>query len=214
MIESRVKICDWFLETVWGSTMGWGPVWPKARHGQLHTTGKDVRLPASKNRVWLHHISSLHTSLTVDSSFSFSRTSGGICTYCNREIRDCPKITLEHLGICCHDYCFKVRKRGGVAENIIQSWGFLLGSESMEKAWFWMLMLHLGGFAEVGAEWALKSKGFNEGWQFYVLNTVRETKSVLWGKTIPNRGPASAKALGAGAWSILAHMAWTAWVRD
>ncbi|XP_024904938.1 zinc finger protein 185 isoform X1 [Pteropus alecto] len=35
------------------------------------------------------------------------RTTGEICTYCNREIRDCPKITLEHLGICCHDYCFK-----------------------------------------------------------------------------------------------------------
>nr|XP_035144126.1 zinc finger protein 185 isoform X5 [Callithrix jacchus] len=34
-------------------------------------------------------------------------TTGGICTYCNREIRDCPKITLEHLGICCHEYCFK-----------------------------------------------------------------------------------------------------------
>ncbi|XP_047620029.1 zinc finger protein 185 isoform X6 [Phacochoerus africanus] len=33
--------------------------------------------------------------------------SAGICTYCHREIRDCPKITLEHLGICCHDYCFK-----------------------------------------------------------------------------------------------------------
>ncbi|KAF4026860.1 hypothetical protein G4228_019279, partial [Cervus hanglu yarkandensis] len=40
------------------------------------------------------------------SSF-YGRTSGGICTYCNWEIRDCPKITLEHLGICCHDYCFK-----------------------------------------------------------------------------------------------------------
>ncbi|XP_057170520.1 zinc finger protein 185 isoform X11 [Ursus arctos] len=36
-----------------------------------------------------------------------SRTSGRICTYCNQEIRDCPKITLEHLHICCHDYCFK-----------------------------------------------------------------------------------------------------------
>ncbi|XP_057573773.1 zinc finger protein 185 isoform X10 [Hippopotamus amphibius kiboko] len=35
------------------------------------------------------------------------RTSEGICTYCNRAIGDCPKITLEHLGICCHDYCFK-----------------------------------------------------------------------------------------------------------
>ncbi|XP_008063236.1 zinc finger protein 185 [Carlito syrichta] len=35
------------------------------------------------------------------------RTAGGVCTYCSREIRDCPKITLEHLGICCHEYCFK-----------------------------------------------------------------------------------------------------------
>ncbi|XP_048192630.1 zinc finger protein 185 [Perognathus longimembris pacificus] len=35
------------------------------------------------------------------------RTSEGICTYCSHEIRDCPKITLEHLGICCHEYCFK-----------------------------------------------------------------------------------------------------------
>ncbi|XP_020935619.1 zinc finger protein 185 isoform X8 [Sus scrofa] len=40
------------------------------------------------------------------SSF-YGRISAGICTYCHREIRDCPKITLEHLGICCHDYCFK-----------------------------------------------------------------------------------------------------------
>uniref|UniRef100_A0A2K5D435 Zinc finger protein 185 with LIM domain n=1 Tax=Aotus nancymaae TaxID=37293 RepID=A0A2K5D435_AOTNA len=38
---------------------------------------------------------------------SSHRTTEGICTYCNREIRDCPKITLEHLGICCHEYCFK-----------------------------------------------------------------------------------------------------------
>ncbi|CAH6779832.1 Zfp185 [Phodopus roborovskii] len=35
------------------------------------------------------------------------RASEGVCTYCSREIRDCPKITLEHLGICCHEYCFK-----------------------------------------------------------------------------------------------------------
>nr|XP_044996193.1 zinc finger protein 185 isoform X2 [Jaculus jaculus] len=35
------------------------------------------------------------------------RTRGGLCTYCSREIRDCAKITLEHLGICCHEYCFK-----------------------------------------------------------------------------------------------------------
>ncbi|XP_037584561.1 zinc finger protein 185 isoform X5 [Cebus imitator] len=38
---------------------------------------------------------------------SSATTTGGICTYCNHEIRDCPKITLEHLGICCHEYCFK-----------------------------------------------------------------------------------------------------------
>ncbi|XP_014395093.1 PREDICTED: zinc finger protein 185 isoform X11 [Myotis brandtii] len=44
---------------------------------------------------------------TYDSTPYSERTTGGICTYCNREIRDCPKITLEHLGICCHDYCFK-----------------------------------------------------------------------------------------------------------
>ncbi|XP_054437767.1 zinc finger protein 185 [Pteronotus mesoamericanus] len=42
-----------------------------------------------------------------DSTPYFERTTGGVCTYCNREILDCPKITLEHLGICCHDYCFK-----------------------------------------------------------------------------------------------------------
>uniref|UniRef100_A0A5F5PR04 Zinc finger protein 185 with LIM domain n=1 Tax=Equus caballus TaxID=9796 RepID=A0A5F5PR04_HORSE len=42
-----------------------------------------------------------------DSTPYSERTTGGICTYCSREIRDCPKITLEHLGICCHDYCFK-----------------------------------------------------------------------------------------------------------
>ncbi|CAO2621566.1 Zinc finger protein 185 [Lemmus lemmus] len=35
------------------------------------------------------------------------RATEGTCTYCSREIRDCPKITLEHLGICCHEYCFK-----------------------------------------------------------------------------------------------------------
>lgn len=42
-----------------------------------------------------------------DGTLYSDRMTGGICTYCNREIRDCPKITLEHLGICCHDYCFK-----------------------------------------------------------------------------------------------------------
>ncbi|XP_012923366.1 zinc finger protein 185 isoform X5 [Heterocephalus glaber] len=42
-----------------------------------------------------------------DSTPHMERTTGGICTYCSCEIRDCPKITLEHLGICCHEYCFK-----------------------------------------------------------------------------------------------------------
>uniref|UniRef100_A0A8C5XX36 Zinc finger protein 185 with LIM domain n=1 Tax=Microcebus murinus TaxID=30608 RepID=A0A8C5XX36_MICMU len=42
-----------------------------------------------------------------DSTPYSERTTGGNCTYCNHEIRDCPKITLEHLGICCHEYCFK-----------------------------------------------------------------------------------------------------------
>ncbi|XP_007957140.1 zinc finger protein 185 [Orycteropus afer afer] len=32
---------------------------------------------------------------------------GRLCTYCRREIGDCPKITLEHLAICCHEYCFQ-----------------------------------------------------------------------------------------------------------
>ncbi|XP_052027551.1 zinc finger protein 185 isoform X2 [Apodemus sylvaticus] len=35
------------------------------------------------------------------------RPTEGVCTYCSREIQDCPKITLQHLGICCHEYCFK-----------------------------------------------------------------------------------------------------------
>lgn len=74
-----------------------------------------VYIPASSSEL---DSSSTSISNTVDSftmekkptygSTPYSeRTTGGICTYCNREIRDCPKITLEHLGICCHDYCFK-----------------------------------------------------------------------------------------------------------
>ncbi|KFR14171.1 Zinc finger protein 185, partial [Opisthocomus hoazin] len=30
-----------------------------------------------------------------------------VCSYCGREIRDCPKIIIEHLNICCHEYCFR-----------------------------------------------------------------------------------------------------------
>ncbi|KAM9668161.1 zinc finger protein 185 isoform 5-T6 [Dama dama] len=49
----------------------------------------------------------MEKKLSYDGTLYSERTSGGICTYCNQEIRDCPKITLELLGICCHDYCFK-----------------------------------------------------------------------------------------------------------
>ncbi|NXC32737.1 ZN185 protein, partial [Campylorhamphus procurvoides] len=37
----------------------------------------------------------------------FPRPSDPVCTYCSREIRDCPKIILEHLNIHCHEYCFR-----------------------------------------------------------------------------------------------------------
>ncbi|NXI55061.1 ZN185 protein, partial [Chloroceryle aenea] len=30
-----------------------------------------------------------------------------VCSYCSREIRDCPKIIIEHLNIYCHEYCFR-----------------------------------------------------------------------------------------------------------
>ncbi|NXK12107.1 ZN185 protein, partial [Herpetotheres cachinnans] len=35
------------------------------------------------------------------------RASEPVCSYCGREIRDCPKIIIEHLNICCHEYCFR-----------------------------------------------------------------------------------------------------------
>ncbi|NXY21257.1 ZN185 protein, partial [Atrichornis clamosus] len=35
------------------------------------------------------------------------RPSEPLCSYCSREIRDCPKIIIEHLNICCHEYCFR-----------------------------------------------------------------------------------------------------------
>ncbi|NXR15939.1 ZN185 protein, partial [Semnornis frantzii] len=35
------------------------------------------------------------------------RSSDPVCTYCSREIRDCPKIIIEHLNIYCHEYCFR-----------------------------------------------------------------------------------------------------------
>ncbi|XP_014811446.1 PREDICTED: zinc finger protein 185 [Calidris pugnax] len=41
------------------------------------------------------------------SSAPLQRPSEPVCTYCSREIRDCPKIIIEHLNICCHEYCFR-----------------------------------------------------------------------------------------------------------
>ncbi|NXS28348.1 ZN185 protein, partial [Pomatostomus ruficeps] len=35
------------------------------------------------------------------------RPSEPLCSYCGREIRDCPKIIVEHLNIHCHEYCFR-----------------------------------------------------------------------------------------------------------
>ncbi|NWU81139.1 ZN185 protein, partial [Onychorhynchus coronatus] len=35
------------------------------------------------------------------------RSSDPVCSYCSREIRDCPKIIIEHLNIHCHEYCFR-----------------------------------------------------------------------------------------------------------
>ncbi|KAM6413474.1 zinc finger protein 185 [Rhynochetos jubatus] len=41
------------------------------------------------------------------SSAPLQRSSEPLCSYCSREIRDCPKIIIEHLNICCHEYCFR-----------------------------------------------------------------------------------------------------------
>ncbi|XP_077141542.1 zinc finger protein 185 isoform X15 [Ranitomeya variabilis] len=52
-----------------------------------------------------------HVSYSSSSSYLYSsppeRSGEGPCTYCGREIKDCPKIILEHLNIHCHEYCFK-----------------------------------------------------------------------------------------------------------
>ncbi|XP_062496403.1 zinc finger protein 185 [Pezoporus occidentalis] len=41
------------------------------------------------------------------SSAPLQRSSEPVCSYCSREIRDCPKIIIEHLNIYCHEYCFR-----------------------------------------------------------------------------------------------------------
>ncbi|NXC48911.1 ZN185 protein, partial [Penelope pileata] len=48
--------------------------------------------------------------VTMVQEFTFlflQRSSEPVCTYCSREIRDCPKIIIEHLNIYCHEYCFR-----------------------------------------------------------------------------------------------------------
>ncbi|NXO03242.1 ZN185 protein, partial [Rhinopomastus cyanomelas] len=52
----------------------------------------------------------VHVQMQSDSIWLLQllkQTSEPICTYCSREIRDCPKIIIEHLNICCHEYCFR-----------------------------------------------------------------------------------------------------------
>ncbi|KAM4767947.1 zinc finger protein 185 isoform 5-T5 [Cyanocitta cristata] len=41
------------------------------------------------------------------SSAPLHRSSEPLCSYCSREIRDCPRIIIEHLNIHCHEYCFR-----------------------------------------------------------------------------------------------------------
>nr|XP_060612248.1 zinc finger protein 185 isoform X2 [Anolis sagrei ordinatus] len=47
------------------------------------------------------------TASYLNSSPSKSRPPEDICTYCGREIRNCPKITIDKPKICCHEYCFR-----------------------------------------------------------------------------------------------------------
>ncbi|KAH0630976.1 hypothetical protein JD844_004414, partial [Phrynosoma platyrhinos] len=49
---------------------------------------------------------SYSTASYLNSSHS-KRPPEDICTYCGREIRNCPKITIDKLKICCHEYCFR-----------------------------------------------------------------------------------------------------------
>lgn len=49
----------------------------------------------------------------------FQRSSEPVCTYCSREIRDCPKIIIEHLNIYCHEYCFRVKKINFTADGLL-----------------------------------------------------------------------------------------------
>lgn len=50
---------------------------------------------------------STYSSATSLNSIPPKRSLEDICTYCGREIRNCAKITIENLKICCHEYCFR-----------------------------------------------------------------------------------------------------------
>ncbi|XP_033370045.1 zinc finger protein 185 [Parus major] len=63
------------------------------RHGSL------VDLSDLERSSYSHH--------SYLSSAPLHRSSEPLCSYCSREIRDCPKIIIEHLNIHCHEYCFR-----------------------------------------------------------------------------------------------------------
>nr|XP_026653235.1 zinc finger protein 185 [Zonotrichia albicollis] len=50
---------------------------------------------------------SSHHSSGYQPDSSSAGSSEPLCSYCSREIRDCPKIIIEHLNIHCHEYCFR-----------------------------------------------------------------------------------------------------------
>ncbi|XP_066861306.1 zinc finger protein 185 isoform X3 [Anser cygnoides] len=62
-------------------------------------SGSLVDLTDSERATYSHH--------SYLSSAPPQRSSEPVCTYCSREIRDCPKIIIEHLNIYCHEYCFR-----------------------------------------------------------------------------------------------------------
>ncbi|XP_068553290.1 zinc finger protein 185 isoform X1 [Anas acuta] len=62
-------------------------------------SGSLVDLTDSERAAYSHH--------SYLSSAPPQRSSEPVCTYCSREIRDCPKIIIEHLNIYCHEYCFR-----------------------------------------------------------------------------------------------------------
>ncbi|XP_068265706.1 zinc finger protein 185 [Nyctibius grandis] len=64
-----------------------------------HGSGSLVDLPDVERATYSHH--------SYLSSAPLQRSSEPVCSYCSREIRDCPKIIIEHLNICCHEYCFR-----------------------------------------------------------------------------------------------------------